>query len=242
MLRIDSNIDSSETFPYGLPIGIEVQSQGNPGNSFLELDGSIYLRSSFPFLWEWIDINELATGTTIGNYGSGDGNSTFSIPDYRGRCLVSLGGIVSGNVGSIGGETTHALSLAEMPEHSHTVSDPDHYHPIVDNGHTHSFTGNAHSHTTTDTGHSHDINYGNVTGTDTIMLLGTITSSTQTSNKLTGIVVNTTVATGSNSIEVTGITDSATSTGITLLSTGTSLSHSNIQPYILTRFWVKASP
>ena len=64
------------------------------------------------------------------SYGSGDGSTTFNLPDARGRVLAAvdnLGG-VSANVvadsaaDSIGGQQgaeTHALTVAEMPAHSH---------------------------------------------------------------------------------------------------------------------------
>lgn len=66
-------------------------------------------------------------GTT---YGTGDGSTTFNIPDLRGRTVAGLdniGGTDAGRLdwantlGTVGGAQTHALSTSEMPSHSHTT-------------------------------------------------------------------------------------------------------------------------
>ena len=55
-------------------------------------------------------------GVTYG----GNGQTTFALPDLRGRIPVHDGanGIVQG---SLGGEATHQLSVAEMPAHLHAL-------------------------------------------------------------------------------------------------------------------------
>lgn len=55
-------------------------------------------------------------GTTFG----GDGRVNFALPDLRGRTPIHVG---SGHtLGERGGEQAHTLSVAELPEHAHTVS------------------------------------------------------------------------------------------------------------------------
>jgi microcystin-dependent protein len=52
-------------------------------------------------------------GTTFG----GDGRVNFALPDLRGRAPIHAG---SGHtLGERGGEETHTLSVAELPEHVH---------------------------------------------------------------------------------------------------------------------------
>lgn len=72
-------------------------------------------------------------GTT---YGSGDGSTTFNVPDLRGRVVAgidNMGGSAASRLtsttitggadaaGEVGGAQTHALSLSEMPSHAHNV-------------------------------------------------------------------------------------------------------------------------
>src|SRR5580765_2753699 len=52
-------------------------------------------------------------GTTYG----GNGQTTFALPDFRGRIGVGAGGGFT--QGQVGGETTHTLTLGEMAAHSH---------------------------------------------------------------------------------------------------------------------------
>ena len=54
-------------------------------------------------------------GTTFG----GDGRVNFALPDLRGRVPIHVG---SGHtLGERGGEQAHALSISELPTHTHTA-------------------------------------------------------------------------------------------------------------------------
>lgn len=68
-------------------------------------------------------------GTT---FGTGDGSTTFNLPDLRGRVPLGqddMGGssanvvtaAAADTIGSTGGAETHTLSSAEMPSHTHTL-------------------------------------------------------------------------------------------------------------------------
>src|SRR5947208_14128794 len=55
-------------------------------------------------------------GTTFG----GDGRVNFALPDLQGRTPIHVG---SGHtLGERGGEQAHTLSIAEVPQHSHTFN------------------------------------------------------------------------------------------------------------------------
>ena len=63
-------------------------------------------------------------GVTGTRYGSGNGSSTFNVPDTRRRvtrqALARTGSSVLGNaVGNTGGEETHRLVTSEIPSHLH---------------------------------------------------------------------------------------------------------------------------
>jgi microcystin-dependent protein len=55
-------------------------------------------------------------GTTYG----GNGQTTFALPDLRGRTPIHTG---SGNIlGQAGGQTSHTLTQSEMPQHVHALN------------------------------------------------------------------------------------------------------------------------
>ena len=54
-------------------------------------------------------------GTTFG----GDGRVNFALPDVRGRVPIHVGSGFA--LGTRGGEQAHTLSIAETPEHVHSV-------------------------------------------------------------------------------------------------------------------------
>jgi microcystin-dependent protein len=69
-------------------------------------------------------------GTTFG----GDGRTTFALPDMRGRVSVHVGqgpGLSSRDLGEVGGEETHTLTVAEIPSHDHSVSSHTHAIPAL---------------------------------------------------------------------------------------------------------------
>src|SRR6187399_1257120 len=59
-------------------------------------------------------------GTTYG----GNGQTTFALPDLRGRVPVGTGqgpGLPTMDLGQVGGEPTHTLITTEMPAHQHAL-------------------------------------------------------------------------------------------------------------------------
>jgi microcystin-dependent protein len=90
--------------------------------------GEIRLAASenVPYGWAPCDgqllrINEhRALHAVIGNRFGGDGYANFALPDLRGRvALHADGGDYA--VGTSGGAARHALTVAELPAHSHAL-------------------------------------------------------------------------------------------------------------------------
>lgn len=87
-----------------VPIGaIQAFGGETAPEGWLICDGSAVSRETYPDLFKVI-------GTA---YGSGDGSTTFNLPDQRGRVLIGTGGGYS--LGATGGEKTHTLTVNEMP-------------------------------------------------------------------------------------------------------------------------------
>jgi microcystin-dependent protein len=60
-------------------------------------------------------------GTTYG----GNGQTTFNLPDLRGRLALGFGqgpGLSSYSLGAVGGQESHQLLTTEVPSHSHTLN------------------------------------------------------------------------------------------------------------------------
>src|SRR6188472_303063 len=60
-------------------------------------------------------------GTTYG----GNGQTTFALPDFRGRVAVGTGtgpGLSNISLGEVAGEASVTLISTQMPQHNHTIS------------------------------------------------------------------------------------------------------------------------
>lgn len=126
----------------GVPLGSSFDYWGTsaPSTFFALSFGQAISRATYATLFS-------LCGTT---YGVGDGSTTFNIPDLRGRVIAgqdNMGGAAAGRIGAVvtdsgtitgttlgsaGGSPTHALSTAEMPAHSHGITDPGHTHTFLD--------------------------------------------------------------------------------------------------------------
>jgi len=106
---------------------------------WLLCDGASYLRTDYPGL-------SAILGSAFG------GTTThFQVPDCRGRTLVGAGqgaGLSNRLRGAIGGSELHALALAELASHSHSITDPTHGHAVQQWAHDHPTYQGQHTHYT----------------------------------------------------------------------------------------------
>lgn len=61
----------------------------------------------------------------IGTRYGGNGTTNFALPDLRGRVPLGFGtglGLTPRNIGATGGKENEALTIAQMPAHSHTLN------------------------------------------------------------------------------------------------------------------------
>lgn len=113
-----------------IPLGIVVDYWGTtPPEGWLFAAGQEVSRATYAALFAII-------GTAAG---VGNGSTTFNLPDYRGRvsagrenmatpATTRLNSLSSSTLGASGGAQTHTLTTAQMPSHTHSVSDPGHSH------------------------------------------------------------------------------------------------------------------
>lgn len=241
-----------------IPSGSIMQYGGStapPG--WMICNGAAVSRTTFATLFA-------AIGTA---YGSGDGSTTFNIPDGRGRVLAGMdpsnatgrltgafaGGSSAAALGNGGGEQGHVLSVGELVSHSHGMNDPGHAHGVADPSHAHSVADPAHSHGYSDPGHAHTLdsnvwaNYFDA-GPDKFQedpagqVIGTQAKggpAVGTFAASTGIAI----AAAGTGIGIfgafTGIAIDGAGTGVTTQAAGSSGAHNTVQPTLITNHIIK---
>ena len=143
-----------------------------------EADGAAISRTTYSVCFSNL-------GTT---WGSGNGTTTFNIPNYRGRVLV--GKRAADSVGDTGGARSASLTSANLGSHSHTLiahshSTQAHSHSIAAHSHSvssHSHAEGSHSHALSP--HTHgftdefrtNVGFGVTTGASNVSGIGGTTS------------------------------------------------------------------
>ena len=131
-----------------VPVGTVVSFAGSTApEGWLLCDGRSagILRATYANLFAVI-------GTT---YGSGDGSTTFNLPDMRSRLPIGAGagtGLTTRALAATGGAESVVIASGNLPTHVHSLSN-----------HTHSLSSHTHSlgnHTHGLGGHVHNANHG----------------------------------------------------------------------------------
>lgn len=96
------------------PVGsISMFAGSTAPNGWLICDGSAVSRTTYSNLFSVIGIT----------YGSGDGSTTFNVPNLKGKVVVGYDSSDTSfdTIGETGGEKTHKLTIDEMPSHHHNT-------------------------------------------------------------------------------------------------------------------------
>ena len=131
---------------------------------------------------------------------------------------------LSGSVGAT------ALTVNQMPAHTHAISDPGHTHAFVDPGHVHTVFDVGHNHGITDPGHVHTDNGQNPGGNYVTGGYGNPQSwinSHNTGRSSTNISINTNQTGISLNPAFTGASNVSNGTGITALTIGGGAVHTH---------------
>jgi microcystin-dependent protein len=86
-----------------------------------------------PANWLICDGRSLSTTTYAGLfavilYTYGGSGGSFNLPNMQDKFAIGAG--PSHTVAATGGEATHVLTTAELPSHTHTITDPQHSHTV----------------------------------------------------------------------------------------------------------------
>lgn len=212
-----------------LPSGMVVPyAAATAPTGWLIADGSAVSRTTYATLFAVI-------GTV---FGTGDGSTTFNLPDLRGRFVAGVdsgagrlgsgqaGGVTGvASLGATGGSQSHTLATAELPAHNHGVSDPGHAHGTSDPGHTH---------VVADAGHAHNIHptaQGGFAQSTNLFSSNTAgTGPTTTDVAGTGIGID---------AATTGLSISGAFTGVTTTNTGSGTALNTTPPVLVLTYIVK---
>jgi len=143
----------------GIPGEIKLWTVDGAPDGWLIADGRAVSRTTYADLFAIV-------GET---YGAGDGTTTFNLPDLSGNIPVGFSSTDSdfGQLGKTGGMKEVALTVSQMPSHTHIQNAHSHAGSSSEAGaHTHTATaasGGAHTHTGTSTtagNHNHRYAHG----------------------------------------------------------------------------------
>lgn len=172
---------------------VPTMAASEPDSGWKLCNGQSLLRADYPRLFAVI-------GTQFG----GSGTDSFTLPDLRGRMLMGVGAAWSPALMNLIGAAQVTLNVANLPAHSHGITDPGHSHTFTPTPHTHTAFVPDHSHT----GGATDAGGESQSGTGATRL-----DAANTSTESLGVTVDSASAGGTISTATTGVTVDNTGSG-----------------------------
>jgi len=100
---------------------VEPTIRSTPKDGTLLMQGQLVSRTTYAALWAWAQAQSLVIA---GMFTTGDGSTTFGLPDFRRRMPIGVGtlGTDTYPLGGTGGAASRVLTQANMPSHSHPLT------------------------------------------------------------------------------------------------------------------------
>jgi microcystin-dependent protein len=102
---------------FGIPGEIKMWPTASAPTGYLLCDGSSVSTTTYATLFAVV-------GYTFGGSGA-----SFTLPDYRGKMPIGVSGSYA--LASTGGAATTTLITANLPSHTHSITDPGHDHDAI---------------------------------------------------------------------------------------------------------------
>lgn len=224
--QIDAQVHANQMA--GVPVGAgALWFTATPPTNWLICDGSSLDTTTYATLFA-------AIGYTYGGSGA-----NFNLPNLQDR--FGLGASATHALAATGGEATHLLTAAEIPAHTHPITDHTHTHTVNQTPHGHGDPG--HTHGVNDPGHAHDSEWfvSNQFGVGNFSPNNPSrgTAGLNTSTNPTGVSIQA-AATGIQANNA-NVSLAAAATGITATNanTGGGAAHNNVPPFLAINFIIR---